>query len=63
MTTTRTPAAPRVRAIGRPKPWLHVALGYLFGPGLRFILNMRVRGAEYVPSTGAVIVAGNHRGL
>ena len=55
--------ARRARRVGRPKPWLHVALGYVLGPALRLILNVRVSGAEHVPTTGAVIIAGNHRGL
>ena len=55
--------ARRVHHLGKPKPWLHVGVGYILGPALRLILKVRVSGSEHVPTSGPVIVAGNHRGL
>lgn len=57
------PAPRRVSPVGRPKPWLYAGLRVVGGALLRLILDVRVSGAEHVPASGPVIVAGNHRGV
>ncbi|MBW3639946.1 MAG: 1-acyl-sn-glycerol-3-phosphate acyltransferase [Actinobacteria bacterium] len=54
---------PRRRATGRTRP--PVIRGVrLVGTGLaRLILTLRIEGAEHVPTTGAVLLAGNHSGI
>ncbi len=47
----------------RYRPRLHLALGVVGRPLVRLIFNLRVRGGAHVPAHGAVILAGNHRGL
>lgn len=53
----------RVRATGTRKPWL-VAATRPFGQVMfRTLFSLQVRGAEHVPPTGAVLLAGNHTGF
>lgn len=53
----------RVRMDTRYRRRLHLMLGVVGRPLIRLIFDLRVRGGEHVPTTGAVILAGNHRGL
>lgn len=51
------------RATGRPKTFL-IRLLRPFGRALfRSAFRMTVRGTEHVPPTGAVLLAGNHKGF
>jgi 1-acyl-sn-glycerol-3-phosphate acyltransferase len=43
--------------------WLVVALQVTFRPVFRLLFRMRVEGQAGVPTTGGVIVAGNHSGF
>ncbi len=54
---------PRRRATGRTRP--PVIRGVrLVGTGLaRLLLTLRIEGAEHVPPTGAVLLAGNHSAI
>lgn len=59
------PARPvaRRRATGRPRPPL-VAACRAIGHGLaRLLFRLQVVGAEHVPATGPVLLAGNHSGF
>lgn len=64
MSVTALPAAPpRRRATGRPRP-LAIATVRVVGRSLaRLVLHVRVTGLEQVPSTGPVLLAGNHSGI
>lgn len=59
--TTATPV--RRRATGSPKPAV-IAGVRLVGSGLaRSVLRLRVEGAQHVPASGPVLLAGNHSGI
>lgn len=45
------------------RPWLVVACRAFGGALARAIFRIRIIGAQHVPATGAVLVAGNHSGF
>ena len=60
---TTAVAAPRRRATGTVKPPVVTGVR-LAGTALaRTVLSLRVEGAEHVPATGPVLLAGNHSGI
>jgi 1-acyl-sn-glycerol-3-phosphate acyltransferase len=59
------PLSPRRTSLPdvRFSPRLFRAASAVLRAVLRLILDMRVRGWEHVPSSGAALIAGNHRGF
>ena len=56
-------SAPRRRATGRTRPAV-IGLCRVVGRGVaRLLFRLEVRGAEHVPATGPVLLAGNHSGF
>ena len=57
------PSTPRRRATGTVRPWV-ISGVRLVGTGLAHtVLRLRVEGAQHVPTTGPVLLAGNHSGI
>jgi 1-acyl-sn-glycerol-3-phosphate acyltransferase len=60
---TEVVALPRRRAVGRPRPAVATACRLVGGALARSLFRVRVVGAENVPRSGPVLLAGNHSGF
>lgn len=62
-TSPAAPPVPRRRAVGNTRPRV-IRNVRVIGTGLaRLIFVLRIEGAEHVPATGAVLLAGNHSAI
>ena len=55
--------APRRRATGRPRPYVVAGCRALGRAVAHTLFRLRVTGAEHVPASGPVLLAGNHSGF
>ena len=60
---TATPLPARHRATGQPRPWVIGAVRVAGRLLARTVLRLSIEGREHVPTTGPVLLAGNHSGI